>query len=745
MKCNSILLRVLLVLLFSYSCSPSRKAQDEQVRAFLASSASYLNQKGSAALDSGRYAEAAHFFREAVSLSALDPALHNNLGVAFYHLGQLDSAIAKYGEAIRLRPHYATAYRNMAAAYHAQKKYPQALKAVEYALQLAPEEAENFSLQSLIYEALAQPHNAITAARHALRLSPQRAQYYNNLGTLYFRQGRMDKAIEQFQEAIRRQSDKPELYFNLANALTRECRMEESLVMYDQALAIDPHLIGASNNKGLVLMTLHRFDAASQAFRQALAPNPDADIVLYNLSVAMMRRDSANAALKYIERAIAVRNDVAAYFQQQGAVLNSLGRHAEALTSFQTAIRLDSSLAAGYNDLGNALVLQKGAEEAVLAYEKAAELFPDYVDSRYFLRLKLQDQHYIDLLTGCADAWETKADYAMIYNNLGKALLSIGRNVNAETAFKKAISILSDLPEPYEQLALLYQRQRKPKDSARMAALGRLQRAWFALRADSVDAAARYAEQAMLINPGEADVYAALALVQMREQKLDQAAQMLQKGFALKASSYRLLLANGQFWLCRQDREKALASFKKALDLSPDALDAFRAMYQTLAEGGRAAEANTYLAELHYLMGRQLEYAGQWDRALLEYRQAAGIVPTDSRFLAVQGLLFLKKHLNADAEEILHKTIQQDSTQSMAWYGLGLLQGDNGQYEEAIKSLRKAVEYKKDYGQAHYSLAVNLYFAHRYEEARFHLKKAQEYQVEAKAAFVQALEMAGQK
>lgn len=745
MKCNSVLIMVFFGLVLWCACSASRKTQDEQVRAFLAGSASYLNQKGSAALDSGRYAEAERCFREAVSLTDLDPVLHNNLGAAFYHLGQLDSAIAQYHTALRLRPQYASAYRNLAMAYQAQKKYPQALKAIEYAVQQAPAEAENFSLQSLIYEALDRQSSAITAVQQAIRLSPHRAQYYNNLGTLYFRQGRMDKAIEQFQEAVRRQPDKAEFYFNLANAFTRQCRMEESLPLYDQALAIDPLMVGASNNKGLVLMALHQFEAAIKAFRQALASNPGADIVCYNLSVAMMRRDSASAALGCIERALAVRDDVATYFQQHGAVLNALGRHAEALASFQKAISLDSSLAAGYNDLGNALIAQKDADEAIQAYEKAAELFPDYVDSRYFRRLKWQEQNYIDLLTGCADAWEMKADYAMIYNNLGKALLSMGRYDKAETAFKKAISIQSDLPEPYEGLALLYHLQRKVKGSARMAAQGRLQRAWFALQADSLDAAARYAEQAMLINPGEVDVYAALAVVDMRDQQYEQAAQNLRKGFDLKAPSYRLQLANGQYWLYRQERDKALASFQKALELDPHALAVFKVMYQTLTDWGRTAEANIYLAELHYLMGRQLEFAGQWDRALLEYRQAASAMPRDSRFTAVQGLLFLKMHLNAEAEELLSGTIRQDSTQAVAWYGLGLLQGDHGDYEAAISSLKKAVEFKKDYGQAHYSLSVNLYFARRFEEARVHLKKAQACGVEVKSAFVQALENAGQK
>jgi tetratricopeptide (TPR) repeat protein len=746
MKCNSLLTVVLSGFLVLWSsCGSSRKTQDEQVRAFLSSSAGYLNQKGTAALDSGRYAEAEHYFREAVSLTALDPALHNNLGVAFYQLGQLDSAIASYATAIRLRPHYVTAYRNMATAYHAQKKYPQALKAIEYTLQQEPQEAENYSLQSLIYDALDQQQAAMSAAQHAIQLAPQRAQYHNNLGTLFFRQGRMDRAIEQFQEAIRLQPDKPEFFFNLANALTRQCRMEESLQLYEKALSIDPHLVGAANNKGLVLMALHQYDAAISAFRQALDSNAVADIVLYNLSVAMMHRDSASVALASIERAIAVRNDLATYYQQKGSVLNSLGRNSEALACFQKAISLDSSLAAGYNDLGNALIAQQDADQAVLAYEKAVELFPESMDSRYFLRLKVQDQHYIDLLTGCADAWEMKADYAMIYNNLGKALLSMGRMDKAEATFKKSISIQSDLPEPYEQLALLYHRQHKRKLSAKMAAQGRLQRAWFALQADSVEAAARYAKQALLIDPAEPDVYAALALVHMRAQQWEQALKQLEKGVALKAPSYRLQLAYGQYWVYRQEREKALACFKRALELEPQVPAAFRVMYQTLTAWGRTAEANTYLAELHYLTGQQLEFAGQWDRALLEYRQAASVLPQDSRFPAAQGLLFLKKHLNAEAEEILNSTIKQDSTQATAWYGLGLLQGDNGQYESAIASLQTAVELKKDFGQAHYSLAVNFYFAQRYEEARRHLKVARDCGVAAKSTFVQALQNADKK
>ncbi len=740
MKSDTFLLAALLSLTMLWlGCGASRNAQEEEVQALLSSSAGYLNQKGTAALDSGRYDEAERCFREAASLTGHDPALFNNLGVALYHLGQLDSAIAAYATAIRLRPHYTTAYRNMATAYHAKKNFPLALKAAERALQTDPRDAENFSLQALMLQELDQFEPATLALQRALALAPQHAPYYNNLGTLYFRQGRIDKAIGQFQEAIRLQPAVAEFYFNLANALTRQCRLEESLPHYDKALTIDPHMIGAANNKGLVLMALQQYDAAISAFRQALTANAREDIVLYNLSVAMMRKDSAAAALTYIDRAIAVQRDLATYHQQKGAVLNALGRNPEALLSFQKAVALDSSLAAGYNNLGTALIAQQNAGEAVTAFEKAAELFPEYMDARYFGRLKVQDQHYVDLLSGCADAWEMKADYAMIYNNLGKALLAMGRSDQAESAFKKSISIQADLPESYEQLAMLYHEQKKSRMAARMAAQGRLQRAWFALRADSLEAAGRYARQAMLIDPDNADACAVLAFVHMRKLEWAEAEKRLRQGVSLKKPSSRLQLAYGQYWLYRQDREKALASLHQALALAPGDPEGFRVMYQTLNGWGKTEEANAYLAELHYLNGQQLEFAGQWDRALLEYRQAAGVRPDDSRFGAAQGLLFLKKHLNAEAEEILTGTIRQDSTQSIAWYGLGVLQGDRGQHENAIASLQRAIAQKPEFGQAHYSLAVNYFFTRQYKSARRHLEQARACGAEIKTAFEQAL------
>ena len=54
---------------------------------------------------------------QAIRKNPRDAVSYNNRGVAYFHKGDLDRAIADYGEAIRLDPKLAAAYNNRGNAY----------------------------------------------------------------------------------------------------------------------------------------------------------------------------------------------------------------------------------------------------------------------------------------------------------------------------------------------------------------------------------------------------------------------------------------------------------------------------------------------------------------------------------------------------------------------------------------------------------------------------------------------------
>lgn len=714
-----------LLLLFCclMGCSSSKK-EEKNVQAFLSGSAGHLNEMGAAELNAGRFERAINYFREAISLTPYDPVLYNNIGAAFFHQNQLDSAISAYLNAVRLRPRYHAAYRNLASVYYNKKEPNLALRAVEAALRLRSDDAESYSLLGGICEELQQHTRAIDAYLKAIALDPKQASFNNNLGALYFRQGQIEQAIDHYTAALQKQPDSPESCFNLANALARQCRIDESMAYYERALQLAPDMVSAENNLGLMYMARGEKEKAIRRFRHVLARQPDSDVTLYNASIVLLRTDSLAAALSCIVKAVGIKPHSAPYHQQYGAVLARLDRPLEAMAAFNRAVALDSSLAIGFNDLGNAFFSTNEPAQAMQAYEKALQLYPDYLDARYFRVQGQRDQQVIDLLTGCENAWEIAADYAMLHVNFGRACMAMAKLDEAEKAFKKAIDLQPELPDPYENLAVVYQRQKKSAAGREMIARGRVRRAQFALQQDSIAIAERYGRQALQINPRDAQAHAVLAAVSTLQAAWPQAELLLKKGLAIDPNSFLLHLNYGYFFSRQQQPQKAIAYFQKALRLQPGAIPVYRALAEAWQAVGQEQEANQCQAEVHYFLGRELEFAGQWDRSILEYKTAAGLTPDNSRFLASQGLVLAKKHLNEAAERVLLNALQKDSLQTLAWYGLGVISGDRGEYGQAIPYLQKAVRLDPDFGQAHYSLAVNFHFNVNPDSAAGHLLRA---------------------
>lgn len=705
------------------ACTSSARKEEQEIKKLLATSAGYLNERGVVELQAGRYQAAIQYFHQALALTSYDPVLHNNLGVAFFRLGWLDSAIVSYEAAVRLRPHYFTAYRNLAGAYLATRKTPSALKAIDLALQHHAD-ADNYALRATIHEALEHYEAAIRDYRSALSLAPDSANLYNNLGALYFKLSRLDQAIEQFELALQKEPAHAAAAFNLASALARQCRLEESRRYYEQALQHAPAMYEAENNLGLVLLALNDETGAIGRFRRAHAIKTDADVVLHNLSLALARLDSLDTALSLIDGALQIQPDKAKYHQQRGAVLAKLHRYADARGAFLRAIALDSTLAVSYNELGNSYYAAEEIGSALQAFQQALERYPDYVALHYLGKEASRNQAYLDPLTECDAVDKISGDYAAVYLNLGKSYMALNQEQAAEQAFQKAASMQPQRPDAYEWLAVLYQQRKQERMSRVMTAQGRFCRGRFALELDSLQAAERYGRQALQFQPQYADALALMAEICIKQARLNEANAFLRQAMALDKRSEYLWLVQGDFQVQRRLQEEALAAYGKALQINPDSVPAHNRLAALLRAMGREEEAAQHQAEVHFLQGRAFETAGQLDRSLREYRLAADL-SQQARYLTAQGLVYAKKHVNDQAERTLQRALQLDSLQVQAWYGLGVIYGDQGAYDRAIPNLQRAIALDSLFGQAHYSLAVNYYFNQQPEPARRHLSIAQ--------------------
>jgi tetratricopeptide (TPR) repeat protein len=147
-------------------------------------------------------------------------------------------------------------------------------------------------------------------------------------------------------------------------------------------------------------------------------------------------------------------NDVA--HNDLGYALFQKGRMDEAILHFQTALRIKPDYALACYNLGNAL-LQKGRrDEAMIRFQEALQIKPDYAEAHDNLgNLLLQNGRVDEAMVHYQKALQIKPDSAEAHNNLGNALFQKGRVDEAIAQCLAALQIKPDYADAHDNLGNL--------------------------------------------------------------------------------------------------------------------------------------------------------------------------------------------------------------------------------------------------------------------------------------------------
>lgn len=213
----------------------------------------------------------------------------------------------------------------------------------------------------------------------------------------------------------------------------------------------------------------------------------------------------------------------------------------QAFDKQEAVVRMDSSAAYAYNEIGLLLRRMKRKPEATSYFEKALEQSPTWV-----LPMANEVTNYAE--TGMLKEAEMVAKkalaidstFALTYNNLGYSYKEAKKWEDAIAAYKKAISLDPDYPDPYYNLALVYyydeafdqaekyfleytKKQYEPDPSV-WSNLG-----YVADLQDKQETAERYYQQALTIDPEFSLTYFNLGELYLKQGQLKQAELMFQK------------------------------------------------------------------------------------------------------------------------------------------------------------------------------------------------------------------------
>jgi tetratricopeptide (TPR) repeat protein len=190
----------------------------------------------------------------------------------------------------------------------------------------------------------------------------------------------------------------------------------------------------------------------------------------------------------------------------------------------------------------------------------------------------------------------------------------------------------------------------------------------------------------------------------------------------------------GLGFLSRDDCEKALPYFKRAVDADPDYADAWAQSgfcQETLGRHAEAIKASKQaihlrpdVAESYFNLGLANAYLGQYKDAVEAYRQALRLEPDNADTHYALGLAYGKLNRNDDEIQAYKQALRLKPDHAAAFERLGLAYVRASRYADAVEAFKQLILLKPDNAAAYDNLGTAYLKMKRSEDAVEAFKQA---------------------
>jgi tetratricopeptide (TPR) repeat protein len=271
---------------------------------------------------------------------------------------------------------------------------------------------------------------------------------------------------------------------------------------------------------------------------------------------------------------LACTSDNAIVHNNFGNVLFKKGSVDEAIVHYQKALQIEPDYAKAHLNLGNVLLQEGSVDEAITHYQKVLQINPDYVEAHYNLGNALIKKGSVDeAITHFQKALQIKPDYAEAHNNLGNALFKKGSVDEATVHYQKALQITPDCAEAHINLGNIL------------------------LQKGDVDEAIGHYQKALQITPDCAEAHINLGNALIKKGSMDEAITHFQK--ALQINPDYAEAQNNLAWVLATASQVSLRNGRQAVELAQQANQLaggenpiiLRTLAAAYAEAGRFSDA----------------------------------------------------------------------------------------------------------------------------------------------------------
>jgi tetratricopeptide (TPR) repeat protein len=255
--------------------------------------------------------------------------------------------------------------------------------------------------------------------------------------------------------------------------------------------------------------------------------------------------------------------------------------------------------------------------------------------------------------------------------------------------------------------------------------------------ASILDQALAAAQEAVRVNPTDADAHLSLGTVLSLLGRKDEAIVAIREAIRFKPDDATALNQLGSI-LCdgKHDYPAAEEVFREALRLVPNYVNAQRNLGIVMEHLGRPDEAaacyhksielNPDNATGHYYLGKTLASQGRRDEAIDRYRQAIDLDPNLVKVRNDLGLALIDQNRLDEAIDVYRQAIEHAPSFFAAHNHLGTALRRKGRFNEAIDCHRKALELDPNSAYAQTNLGAALAETGRNDEAIACFRKALE-------------------
>ena len=234
-------------------------------------------------------------------------------------------------------------------------------------------------------------HAAATGLlRQAVAAAPGKADYHHALGWALTCSEKYEDAERSLQRAIAL-DNRPEFHSSVGTLRKEQKRFTEAIAAYREALRLDSSLTDTHYNLGNALRANGDAEEALQSFRRAVELNGSHFHSLAALGQTMHAAGRNGEAAEYFKKALALQPQDTDVLCEFGDILQESGDLGEAVALYERALTVNPRLARGWYSGGCVAITRREYVSAIMCFQKAVELQPDWLEARHNLARALYE------------------------------------------------------------------------------------------------------------------------------------------------------------------------------------------------------------------------------------------------------------------------------------------------------------------------------------------------------------------